>query len=224
MCFHPVALSSAQWHTIVRRGRRVGRRGGPCARGWGVAVARVQSWQVADCEPAASCPCWQQFAAGASVRAQRLGRGGPSRDGPAAFACPGPPADHAGGVPGIHWPRAATDGVVRWHHNHGSHDVVVDTVPSQRVFHWCTDGRLSCRARPSCRMAWQRFRCEMNCTPDEHGRVNCVSDELFRSVADGALSVHPSMRPSGLDPCHSLAPAVPAAVLTAPGAGGAQPW
>ena len=35
-------------------------------------------------------------------------------------------------------------------------------------------------------MAWQRFRCQMDCTKDAAGRVNCVSEELFRSVADGA--------------------------------------
>jgi hypothetical protein len=37
-------------------------------------------------------------------------------------------------------------------------------------------------------MAWQRFRCQMDCTKDEHGRVNCVSEELFRSIAEAMVS------------------------------------
>ena len=41
-------------------------------------------------------------------------------------------------------------------------------------------------------MAWQRFRCQKDCTKDAAGRVNCVSEELFRSVADGALPMHPT--------------------------------
>ena len=52
-------------------------------------------------------------------------------------------------------------------------------------------------------MAWQRFRCQMDCTKDAAGRVNCVSEELFRSVADGALPPHPT---------HLTAPATDASV------------
>ena len=44
------------------------------------------------------------------------------------------------------------------------------------------------RTPPMGWMAWQRFRCEMDCTPDDHGRVNCVSEQLFRSIADAMVS------------------------------------
>ena len=44
------------------------------------------------------------------------------------------------------------------------------------------------RTPPMGWMAWQRFRCEQNCTPDNDGRVNCVSEQLFRSVADAMVS------------------------------------
>ena len=62
-----------------------------------------------------------------------------------------------------------------------------------------------------CRMAWQRFRCQMDCTRDEHGRVNCVSEELFRSVADGA-------------PCLSPHPVLPAAASVTSRVDAASPW
>ena len=44
------------------------------------------------------------------------------------------------------------------------------------------------RTPPMGWMAWQRFRCEKNCARDTHGRVNCVSEELFKSVADAMVS------------------------------------
>ena len=44
------------------------------------------------------------------------------------------------------------------------------------------------RTPPMGWMAWQRFRCEVDCTPDEHGHVNCVGEQLFRSVADAMVS------------------------------------
>jgi hypothetical protein len=38
------------------------------------------------------------------------------------------------------------------------------------------------------RQAWQRFRCEMNCVPDASGRINCVSEQLFKSITDAMVS------------------------------------